>query len=188
MFVRKVFAIFLVLLSLSGCAKEDKYEQKALNFRTEMMEQQSCDFTADINASFSNKEYEFTVQVQYAPEETIVTVISPEAIAGISASVSNSGAELCYDGAELMLGQLADGQVSPMSVPWLLAQCWLGEYISAYGADGELSRITYLKGYADEELTVDTWFDDNDVPVYAEVTYGSDRYISVKIRDFQFEE
>ena len=45
--------------------------------------------------------------------------------------------------------------------------------------------MTYLRGYNDEELTVDTWFDQELIPVYAEISYDGVRCVQIQVRDFQ---
>ena len=70
----------------------------------------------------------------------------------------------------------------------LLGQCWTNAYISCSGADGELERVTYLDGYEDEEVSVDTWLDEAGLPVYAEISYDGKRCLTLQISEFRFEE
>ena len=180
----RIVAVLLSLLLLVGCGKKVP-SQKALDFRTSLLASESCSFTAKVRADYGEKLYDFTLRAEYASDETRLTVQAPEEIAGISAVVSKDGTKLEFDDIELDFGKLANGYVSPVTVPWLLGQCWAGEYISCAGADGDLYRVTYLRGYDEEELTVDTWFDADGVPVYAEVSYGGQRCITVQVEDFQ---
>ena len=184
--IRKGAWMLLLILLLSGCGRSQEPTQKALDFRTKLMQSEGCDFTADITADYGDKVYEFTVQVQYAPEETKLTVVSPEEISGISATVTEQGTNISFDGAALDFGKLANGYVSPVSASWLLGQCWTGEYISAAGPDGDYEKITYLRGYDDQELMVNTWLDEAGVPVQAEVFFGERRCLNIRIRDFRF--
>ena len=73
----------------------------------------------------------------------------------------------------------------PVAAPWLLVQCWTGEYIAYAGSDGDMERITYLRGYNDEEVAVDTWLQ-NGIPTYAEVSYGGVRCLTITISKFQY--
>ena len=45
--------------------------------------------------------------------------------------------------------------------------------------------MTWLKGYNDEELGIDTWFEEK-IPVYAEVSYDGKRVITIRIQDFSY--
>ena len=184
MLEKRICALVLALLCLCGCGKSSP-TQRALDFRTGLLTSGSCSFTADIRADFGEKFYDFTLAADYTQEETRLTVQAPDVISGISAVVTKDGAKLEFDDMELDFGKMANGNVSPVSVPWLLCQCWVGEYISSAGADGDYYRVTYLRGYEDEEVTVDTWFDAEGHPVRAEVTYGGVRCVSANIKDFQ---
>lgn len=182
--LRKLSFVLALLLCLTGCSRGKDPVQKPLDFRMKLMQAGVCSFTAEITADVGGKIYDFSVAAEHTPECTVLTVLEPEEIAGISATVSDGSARLEFDGLELELGSLAGGNVTPMAVPWLLAQCWAGEYISASGADGDLERVTYLRGYDDKELTVDTWFDEALIPVYAEIAYDGLRCVQVQIKDF----
>ena len=148
------------------------------------MEAGGCSFTAAVTADYGDRVYQFTMACSHTSDGTRLEVLEPEIIAGIAATVSEDGAQLEFDGAALEFGQLANGFVSPVSVPWLLAQCWMEEYIAYAGSDGDLERVTYLRGYNDEELSIDTWFSGS-VPTYAEVVYDGARCLTVEITNFQ---
>lgn len=187
MIVRKRLAVLLLLpLMLCGCAKRNVPAQEALAFRTQLMQVGKCSFTADMKVDYGSRVYEFSVLASYTPEETKLTIQSPEEIAGICATVTENGTKLQFQESELEFGKLANGTVSPVSAPWLLVQCWIGEYIASSGSDADMERVTYLKGNADSELSVDTWFDKEGVPVHAEFIYDNFRCLIVDIRDFSF--
>ena len=181
---KKIAALVLMLVMLTGCGKEEP-TQRAVNLRTALLSAQGCSFTAHVRADYGERIYDFSLDADYSPEKTTLTVTAPEEIAGISAITDKSGTSLQYDGMELAMGKLANGIVSPILIPWILGQCWTGEYISCAGRDGELYRVTYLKGYDEEELQVDTWLDGDDIPVYAEIFHQDARCITVQIENFQ---
>lgn len=182
---KKLLVLLSCMLLLTGCGQKQEPTQSALDFRTSLMEAGGCSFAADVTASYEDRVYDFTMTCDYTGGQTNLTVTAPEAIAGITAAVADGETQLEFDGAILEFGKLANGYVSPVAAPWLLVQCWIGEYIAYAGPDGEQERITYLRGYNDEELTVDTWLM-NGVPTYSEVTYDGVRCLSVVISDFQF--
>jgi len=170
---------------MTGCAAQSREpEQQALEIRTSLMEAGGCSFTADVTANYGDRVYAFVLACRYENGEAQLEVLEPEAIAGIRAETSQHGTELIFEGTELEFGQLANGFVSPVAAPWLLVQCWIEEYIAYAGADGELERVTYLRGYHDEELAVDTWFRGK-IPVYAEVAQEGVRCLTAEIHDFQ---
>ena len=183
--IGKLCCLLLCCMYFVGCTgQKTQPGQEALDFRTDLMEHGGCCFTANIAADFGERVYMFTLACETNAGETRLKVIEPEMIAGIAATVSSDGIKLTFDDAELDFGKLANGYVSPVTVPWLLAQCWMGEYIAWSGADGELDRVTYLRGYDEAELTVDTWFSDG-VPQHAEILYDDVRCLTVEILDFK---
>lgn len=186
--VQKLGWLALLLALLTGCAGTETAQpsQKALNFRTALMDAGGCSFTAEVAADYGSRVYTFTLDCDYTVDgEAHLTVTSPETISGISATVSADGAQVEFDGASLDFGQMANGYVAPMAVPWLLGNCWLREYISNAGSDGELERITYLQGYNEAELTLDTWLDAEGTPVRCEVSWDGTRCLTVTLSDFQ---
>ena len=184
MFRKKLVAGLFCLLFLTGCAGKQDPAQCGLDLRTALMEAGGCSFSADVTAHYEDRAYVFSMTCICEDGETALCVTAPETIAGITATVKSGGTQLEYDGAILDFGKLANGYVSPVSAPWLLVQCWSGAYIAYAGADGELERITYLRGYEEEELTVDTWLR-NGLPTYAEVTCEGVRCLAISITDFQ---
>ena len=114
-----------------------------------------------------------------------LTLLAPETIAGIAATVSDSGGKITYDGMSAEFGLLANGTVVPAAAPALTAECWASEYIAAAGYEEALCRVTYEKGFDEKTLLVDTWFE-NEVPIYAEVCYNNQRILRLTITDFKF--
>ncbi len=186
--MRKLLAVlFLPVFLFTGCAKPASPTQSALDLRTRLMNCGGCSFTAQIAADLGQQVYHFTVECDYDTEDgAVVTVKEPEEIAGITARVSPDGCDLEFDGMALAVGELAGGRVSPLSACWLLGSCWTGAYIQSGGKDENLERITYLDGYDEEELTMDTWLNESGVPVHCEVTYDSLRCLTIELTDFVF--
>ena len=85
-------------------------------------------------------------------------VTAPETIAGITAHVKDSTADVSFDNTQLGLGSLANGRLAPLAAPYVLGQSWAGAYIDSTGTEDGLLRATYRLGYDKQELVVDTWF------------------------------
>ena len=176
----------ILIAALTGCTAGEAPMQRALDLRTSLMNAGGCSCTAAIRAEYEDRAYSFTVACTYTDDGANITVLQPREIAGISAAVSADGARVIFEDVELDLGQMAEGNVSAMSAGWLLPHCWESAYIDCAGTDGDLYRITYLEGYNEEELTVDTWLDETQTPVYAEVSYDGIRCLTIQYSDFQF--
>ncbi len=184
---KKVICCVIILLALVGCSgKPREPMQKALELRTALLGAGGCEFTAKIGADFGDRVYSFTVSCDYsAGENAVVTVLEPDEIAGITATVSNTGTGVDFDGVALDFGVLAGGNTSAVEAPWLLGTCWSNAYISSAGSDGQTYRITYLDGYGDGELTVDTWLDSLGNPIRGEIACNGVRCLEVDISQFQ---
>ena len=182
------FALLLCLcLTACGDSKADRSMQQAVDFRTALMSAEGCVFLAEVSADFGEKIYEFTLQCDYTPDDSAaLTVTAPEMIAGIEATVSADGAKVTFDDTELDFGRLANGRVAPMALPWLLGRAWSSEYIGSAGKDGENTLMTCLMGYGDEEITVETWLDENSVPIRCDVSCDGVRCLAVTITEFRY--
>jgi hypothetical protein len=113
------------------------------------------------------------------------TVISPESIAGISGRVDNRSGVLSFDETVLAFPMIADGEIAPVTAPWLFWKSLLGGYIRAAGEDGELLRITIDDSFHGENVQVDVWMDENNNPVSAEIGWQGRVLLFLKISKFQ---
>lgn len=186
--MKRWFSLVMCLLMLTGCSKESADREKALSFRTALMEAGGCQFSAQIRADYGDRVYDFGVDCRFLLEDgAVLTVTSPEEIAGITAEVSQDGAQVSFDGVQLDFGQMANGHVAPMALPWLLGSGWANAYLESAVEDGEYLRVTCLMGYGEEEITLLTWLDQNRIPVQCEVIYDGTRCLTAAINEFQFD-
>lgn len=159
--------------------------QKALDFRTRLLESGGCQFSCMVRADYGERVYDFALDCSYDGEDGKLTVTAPENIAGITAVVDGDDASLEFEGLSLRYGELANGHLAPLTIPWLLGSTWAEDYISLVGTEEEKTRITYLKGYHEEEITIDTWLRDT-IPVCAEISYDGRRVLTINIENFVF--
>ena len=124
---KRLCALMMILPLLAGCGGGDNgggnsAEEAALNIRTEYLAMTACSATVDITADYGQRVYEYTLAVAWQKEgETVLTVLEPENIKGITARVQNGSARLEYDGASLETGMLGAEGLSPMeAVPAVL--------------------------------------------------------------------
>lgn len=180
-----IFAVCGVLLVLSGCSAAVQ-PQPLLTFRTALLQAETCTFSAAVTADYDDAVVQFTLDCTFSPQQGAqVCVREPESIAGIEASVQDTCAYVTFDDVQIGLGSLADGNLAPLAVPYVLGQCWAGEYIDCTGRDGMLLRATYRMGYEQQELIVDTWFEpDTMTPVRAEISHDGALAASVELSNF----
>lgn len=187
--MRRLLAVLMMLplLLLAGCGKEEEQTQRALDFRTALLEAGGCAFDADVQISYGDTLAAFSLHCTASLTDGVtMTLTAPETLRGMTARVDAEGAKIVYDGAELGFSTLAGGNLAPMAVPWELTRCWAEGYIAWTGMEGELLRVTYLSGYGDREIQADVWFDGM-TPCRAELAYEGQKLVSAGISNFTFE-
>ncbi len=158
--------------------------QRTLDFRQKLLASGGCTFTADVTADYGDYLYSFTLQCSYRDGCGEMTVLQPEEISGIRGRCADDAATVSFDGAVLEYGDLADGRIAPLSVPWLFGSAWEHDEILFASPDEEAIRATIQKGYDDEKILVDTWFSDG-APTAGEVSCADGRRVlTVRFRDF----
>lgn len=186
MSVKKVFCIICVLLCLTGCAGEDSMD-RALALRSRFQQSGGCTFQAEITADYGQTLHTFVLDCIADPMGSVgFTVVSPESISGITGEISVEGGKLTFDDKVLAFQTLAQGQINPVSAPWVIMRCLSAGYLTAAGEEEELLRLSINDSYEQDALHTDIWLDKNDLPVYGEILWEGRRILSVKVENFVF--
>lgn len=182
--MRRALVILLLCIFCTACSNE-KNLSSAIDFRTKLA-QKGCSFTADVTADFGQTVEHFVLDCK-SDENAVLsfTVKEPQTLSGITATVSEDGAKITYDGMAMDFGLLANGNVIPAAAPAIVVTCWQKEYISASGQEESLQRVTYEKNFDKNRLIVDTWYEKN-LPICAEICYNDQRIIKIAISNFSF--
>ena len=186
---RRFAAVLMILLCLlTACSsKETDGLQAPMDFRAALLQAGCCCFSAALTAGEGTEICEFGMDCVCRTDGTAeLTVTAPQSISGIKASCSSDGGEFVFDGMAVGFSDLAGGRVSPVSAPALLASCWADAYIRAVGDEDGLCRVTYEYGYDEAQLIVDCWFEEKNVPIYAEICYNNKTVLKTEISDFSF--
>ncbi len=185
----KLAAVLMILLCLlSACgSKETASLQAPMDFRSQLLQAGACTFRAEITADYEDAVYDFSVDCECTMDGTAtVTVFEPQSIAGITAQIKDGGNELVFDEMAVAFEPLADGNAAPVCAPALTVDAWANAYISAVGSEGEWLRVTYERGYGSEQMIVDCWFDEKNVPICAEICYNNQTVLKLDISQFSF--
>lgn len=176
--------MFLILFFLPACANQDDCLQQGMQLRQQLLEN-SCSFVADITADYGDKTYSFTVGCTADRNGDIrFVVIAPEAIAGISGRLSNEKGFLTFDETVLAFPLLADGEVSPVSAPWLLMKTLRSGYLASAGKVGTETVLTIHDSYENEALQLDIQLDESGYPKYADVFWQGRGVLSIAVKEF----
>lgn len=172
----------LLLLLLAGCQSAEA--QTPVDLRTQMNAAGESQFVLSLRADYGDYTRDFTLLCQGSGEKAEFTVLEPEVVKGISASVSGEGAEVKYEDTVLAVEQFSTRRLSPMAAPYLLLYAFEQGYIASCGKDGEDTIVEYTLGYGQRTVTVNALFQ-GQYPVSAEITDGENTLISCEIQDFR---
>lgn len=185
--LRKVFGFLLVTILLSGCTIENRELDRMMSFRASLLSAMGCKFTVDITADYQNELYSFSMEC-FADEEGNLhfTVLKPESISGISGEITGYGGRLTFDNdTGLTFETLADGQVTPVTAPWLLIKTLRGGYVTSCAMAEDLMHVSVDDTYRDHALHMDIWFDAADTPKRAEILWKDRRVLSLDVTKFE---
>ena len=184
--MKRVLCAVLLVLTLSGCGVEDKSLQRCMDFRQRLLSE-GCAFTAVVTADFGEAVYTFTLECQGDGEGNLsFSVAAPEEIAGIGGTVSAGQGRLVFSDTVLAFPLLAEGEVSPVSAPWLMLQALRSGYLSSAGMEGDRLRLSISDSFSQDPLGLDVWFDGENRPEYAEIAWQGRRVVSIEIKEFCF--
>lgn len=176
-------------LLLGGCSTQTDAMQQALDFRAALLSAQGCDFTAHVTLDYGESVTKFTLACTYDVQKGLhLRVVEPQSIAQIEADVCGEEAVITFEDAQLALDSLADGNLTPLSAPFLVCKSWLEGYIDAAGRQDEQLRVSYLSGYGSKELTIDTWFlAQTGWPIRAEIAHDGITVLKLELTNFTME-
>ena len=172
--MRKIALCLVLCLALSACSGPTAEE--AARELVGGLELSGPVLTADVTADYGDRVYDF--RLRYA--DGIVTILSPESIAGIEAEVKEDGVALRYDGAEVFTGTIAG--ISPMSALPLFVNALGESYIvdARFGMDDTLEIDFRIS----DEVVLTAVFDrTSELPVSAEVTENGEMRLKITFYD-----
>ena len=178
--------ILALLLTLAGCGFDNPELDRAMKLRTDMLAS-NCEFQAKVTADYGDVIQTFSMACHSdTAGELTFTVTEPESIGGITGTVSEEGGRLTFDDQALAFELLADGQLSPVSGPWVLMKTLRGGYVTACGMEDGRLRLAVEDSYEDDALRLDIWLDENDLPLRGEILWDGRRVLTVEVEGFEY--
>ena len=175
----------LLLIFLCGCAGQASDINHILNLRSELLNSNGCNFEAIITADYGEQVHTFQMMCQGDKNGDLdFKVVDPETIAGITGNITDTGGSLTFDDKALVFNLLADGQISPVSAPWILLKGLRNGYISASGKDELYIRTEIDDSFSGEALHIDVWLEQSGKPARCEIVWKGRRIIAIDIRNF----
>lgn len=185
--MKRLCSLALVfVLFLTGCGAGASELDEAMALREKLLKASGCSFDASVTADYGDKLFSFRLRCQGDSTGNLTfSVLEPESIAGISGTVSSDGGALTFDGTALSFPMMADGQVTPVTAPWLLLKTLRGGYLTSAGREENRLRMAIDDSYRDDALHLDIWAEEGN-PVRGEILYDGRKILSVDVADFQF--
>lgn len=184
--VKKIAVFLVICLLFAGCGETEGELDRVMGLRAKLLAGDGCTFASEITADYGDRLSTFAMDCLSNEHGGIsFTVEEPQTIAGITGTLSAEGGKLTFDEEALAFPLLADGQVTPVSAPWLLMKTLRGGYVTACGMDGELLRVSIDDSYEEDALHVDIWLDGSDVPRRAEFVWQERRILSMTVENFE---
>lgn len=184
--MKRIIALLGLLFLLTGCSGAETQLDRAMALRSKLLAQ-GVSFDAEITADYGDKLYTFSMNCQADSQGNLTfTVTALESIAGITGTVSASGGKLTFDESVLSFALLADGQLTPVSAPWVLLRTLRSGYLTSCAEENGVIRIAIDDSYADDALHLDIWLDGNDLPTRGEILWQGRRILSVSVKNFVF--
>ena len=183
--MKRTVAVFLTLVLLTGCTGKRDELDRAMKLRANLLGCLGCSFDAKITADYGDEVNVFSMGCETGGRGDLkFEVLQPESISGITGEISSGEGKLTFDDVLLQFPLLADGQVTPVSAPWILVKTLLGGYISAVSEEGDLLHLTIYDSYEEDALQTEIWLDGQDVPVCGEILYDGRRILTVEVENF----
>lgn len=183
--MRRITLLILLVLILTGCSGDDGIS-KAIALRQEIISSQCCTFDATVTADYGEKLYTFVMRCKSNATGSLdFEVLEPESISGITGEVSSVGGKLTFDNEVLAFELMADGQLTPVSAPWVLMHSLRSGYIRSCNHNDEGLSIQIDDSYRQNSLHLNLWTDANGILNHAEIFFDGRRILSLMVRNFQ---
>lgn len=182
--MKKILLLPLCLLLFSGCGSRSS---AAGDIQAQYSHIATAQLEAEVTLHDTQEEQHFTLQCDFTPERSTVTVTAPDTVKGITAAVTGEALTIEYDGTVLAAGE--PGQFGPVNcLPLLLRTIGSGYLL-------EESRET-LEGTPCCRLALDTsvggtplvctvWLDEETLlPLYGEFSADGAAVVSARLLAF----
>ncbi len=187
-----LFALMIPLcLGLAACG--DRAEQQTEELQLEFQTLSAAAVEAQLTCHYGDEVRTYTLQCSYTPSKSTVEVLEPEALAGISATLTGEEQVLSYDGIMLDAGIYSGTEISPLwAVPGMLRAMGQGYPLESCReelGDLECLRVTFEMTDNDggKQYTA-VWFDENGTPLQGEITLGETVVYTAVLTRFTAEE
>lgn len=185
-----LFAPMLMLL-LTACGGGGE-KDVAASLQQQYAAVSAATLEADVTCHYEGEERTYTLLCAYTPEKSNITLLSPENLAGISATLEGETLTLSYDDISLDAGSYSAASISPVAaLPKLMAAAatgYLTEQSEETVSDRPCLRLAFDLS-EDEETLYTTWFDQETLlPLQSEISADGAVVFEVSWKRFEITE
>lgn len=182
---RNLAVLIMLCVLLCGCKQSGDGIEQALVFRKSLLNGNGCKFVATITADYQDVFYTFAMNCMIDSIGNVkFEVVEPDTIKGISGNISEDEGKLAFDDKVLLFAVLADGQITPVSAPWLFINALKSGYINGCSKEEDGWMLDINSSYAQDALNTKIRIM-SDRPVYAEIIWQNRCVVKIDVEDFQ---
>ena len=185
--MRRICSVFLFLSILFAGCSENNVLDSGVILRENILKSNGCSFEALVVADYSDVVFEFGMRCRSdSTGKVFFEVISPESISGITGYIDSVNGNLTFDDKILGFSPIADGYLTPVSVPWIMVKGIMGGYLSSCAVT-EYHKTLYIDdSYLSETFELLVTLNEENIPIFCEVIWKERRILSMKVDNFTF--
>lgn len=184
--MKRMCVVLVALFALSGCGRFSQNVDRAMDFRTRMLQADGCEFTAVITADYEQILHTFKMKCRTDSAGAVTfEVLSPESIAGITGYLGADTGKLTFDDHALLFSLQADGRYSPVSAPWIVMRAIRAGYIQGCEEDSGETVIYLNDTYYEDALELIVRLNAENELISAEIFSSGSRILSVGVENFE---
>lgn len=183
--MKRIVCLIFILFLLAGCSGEVSLD-RAMALR-QKLQGQGCSFDTEITADYGDIQRTFKLRCTAESNGRLdFSVLQPESISGISGIISQSEGKLTFDDKAVAFELMAEGQLSPISAPWIMLKTLVGGYLSSCCQEDEMYHISIDDSYEADSLRLEVWVDALDRITYCEIYWQGRRLLSMNVENFTY--
>lgn len=177
--------LLLIAYLMTGCRADKEPLNQAVDLRKRILKAQGCTFLASITADYEDVIYTFQLDCVVDTAGTLqFTVTEPDTLTGVTGVISEDKAALTFDDKVLALPMLADGELSPVSAPWIFVNSLRSGYLTACGKEDTGYCLYIDDSFEEDPLHLRIYTDADMVPLQVDIIYHDRRILTVTITNF----
>jgi len=185
--MKRLLVVFLLVFLLVGCDSSKSSVKPGMILRDKLLSSNGCKFTAAITADYGDVFQTFSLECTADQAGNIdFTVLEPDVIYGITGEISAEGGRLSFDDHALAFSMLADGQIAPVSSPWILVKTLRSGYIRACEKNKDGFHLIIDDSYEEDALQLDVYLSKDHIPTQADILWRGRRILSLTVKSFAF--